>query len=123
MRDRLINLMKERISSDGYSFKLTDRCSDMAIETLADYLLAEGVIVPPMKLGQTCFEICTYRNEVEECRVSSITQKADSSFKIRVTNLPHKSVFEITSDKIGKTIFLTKSEAERALARRERDKK
>ncbi len=88
-------------------------------DIIATELIANGVIVPPMKLGQICFEICTYRNEVEECRVSSITQKANGSFKIRVTNIPHKFVFEITPDKIGKTIFLTKEEAEKALERSE----
>lgn len=118
MKDRLMKLMEEEISNGGYSFKLTDRCCDIAMETLADYLLANGVIVPPMKLGQTCFEICTYRNEVEECRVSSIIQKANGSFKIRVTNIPHKFVFEITPDKIGKTIFLTKEEAQSVLKKR-----
>ena len=84
-------------------------------EIIADHLLANGVIVPPMKLGQTCYKPVNYRNDVDECRVSSITQKADGTFKIRLTNLRGKRVFEITTDEIGKTVFLSKEEAEKAL--------
>lgn len=58
---------------------------------------------------------------INQCKVSSLTQKADGSFKIRLTNLIHKFVFEITPDKIGKTVFLTKEEAEKALAERSVD--
>lgn len=123
MRDRLIELLKNAnfdfceecvcASEDGYK-----GTPDFA-EFFADYLLAEGVIVPPAKIGQTCFEPYFYRKDMEECRVSSITQKADGSFKIRLTNLRTKGVFEITPDKIGKIIFLTQEEAEKALERRE----
>jgi hypothetical protein len=91
----------------------------MTMQHIADHLLANGVIVLPMKLGQICFKPYTYRNDVDECRVSSITQKADGTFKIRLTNLRGKWVFEITVDEIGKTVFLTKEEAEKALAERE----
>lgn len=120
MRDRLIELIKQIdfdyseecviASEDGY------KGVDFA-EFFADHLLANGVIVPPAKIGQICFEPYFYRKDMDECRVSSITQKADGSFKIRLTNLRGKGVFEITPDKIGKTVFLTRKEAERALER------
>lgn len=84
-------------------------------EFIADHLIANGVIVPPMKLGLTCFEPCEWRNEVDECRVSSITQKADGSLKIRITNLHYRSAYEITTDDIGKTVFLSREDAEKAL--------
>lgn len=69
----------------------------------------------PVKLGQICYALHPYRNEVEECRVSSLTQKADGSWKIRLTHSLYKGVFEITLDKIGKTVFLTRELAEGAL--------
>lgn len=100
-------------SEDGY------KCAPDFGEFFADHLLAKGVIVPPAKIGQICFEPYFYRKDMDECRVSSITQKADGSFKIRLTNLRGKWVFEITPDKIGKTVFLTRKEAERALERSE----
>jgi hypothetical protein len=112
MRDRLRKLIYE-------SDILCDTCGEdtnsYCAEALADYLLANGVIVPPMKLGQTCFEPCKYLNIADECRVSSITQKSDATFKIRLTNLRGKWVFEITADDIGKTVFLTREEAEAKL--------
>lgn len=105
MRDRLIELLSVDMSGSegGYA------------EEMADYLLENGVIVPPMKLGQICFSPCDWRSEVDKCRVSSITQKADGSLKIRITNLHYRGAYEITVDKIGKTVFLTKEEAEQAL--------
>ena len=113
--------MKQRLMELIDGFREMDAPSDgrgWRTEHLADHLLANGVIVLPMKLGQMCYELCSYRNDVDECRVSSITQKVDGSFKIRLTHLRSKSVFEITPDKIGKSVFLTREEAEKALAER-----
>ena len=73
----------------------------------------------PMVLGQICYAPYNYKNEVEKCRVSSLTQKADGPWKIRLTH--NHSVFEIRVDEIGKTVFLTKEEAEKALAERSRE--
>lgn len=112
MRDKLIRLLEESGMIEG-----TSRCN-----IVADELLANGVIVSPMKLGQICFEPLGWRSEVDECRVSSITQKADGTLKIRLTNLRIKSAFEITPDKIGKTVFLAKEEAEQALRKEDEGK-
>lgn len=113
MRDELIDLITVGIAR--YHIKKASSDNPDMAAIIADVMIEKGVIVPPMKLGQTCYEPCTYRNDVDECRVSSITQKADGSFKIRLTNLRGRWVFEITPDKIGKTVFLTKEEAERVL--------
>ena len=99
-RDRLIELLKK------YGIRVN-------VSTLADYLLANGVIVPPLSLNQIVW--CKSFDGINQCKVSSLTQKADGSLKIRLTNLIHKFVFEITPDKIGKTVFLTKEEAEEKL--------
>jgi hypothetical protein len=122
MRDRLTKLLGETRIGENKNIPLSCILADASIEKIADHLIENGVIVPPMRLGQTCFEPCAYRNGVDECRVSSITQKADGSFKIRLTNLRGKWVFEITPDEIGKTVFLTREEAEKALAEREEKK-
>ena len=73
----------------------------------------EQIIVPPLSLNQMVW--CESFDGINQCKVSSLTKKADGSFKIRLTNLIHKFVFEITPDKIGKTVFLTKEEAEEKL--------
>lgn len=110
MRDRLIELLNECRGIEGIGMDL--------IEKQADHLLAEGVIVPPMALGKTCYKLCAYRNDIDECRVSSITQKADGTFKIRLTDLRSRCVFEIKPNEIGKTVFLAKEEAEAAIEER-----
>ena len=106
-RDRLIRLIMKANSP---------LISLARAEELADYLLDNGVIVPPCELHQQMWQIAGF--EVEECRVSSLTLKADGSFKIRLTYLKYRSVFEITADTIGKTVFPTREEAEKALAGR-----
>ena len=121
MRDRLIELLKQiyfdqceeccACTEDGY------RCPPTLEEFFADYLLANGVIVPPCKVGQTVYRIYWNFN-IDECKVSALTQKADKSWKIRITSGIHRGVFEITPDELGKTVFLTKEEAEKTLAER-----
>ena len=125
-RERLIELLTE---AEDYWLKYVDDCAFNQValsftfeQLFADHLLSNGVIVPPMWVGQTCFEPSWLRDEIDECRVSSITQKADGSFKIRITNLHYKGVHGITVDKIGKTVFLTKEEAEKALKERSEGK-
>lgn len=68
----------------------------------------------PCKLGDKFYRV-NWNNEVEEYKVSCLTQKADGSFKIRVTRLRHGSVHDIIPKEIGETYFLTKEEAEAKL--------
>ena len=124
MRDRLIELLNfVQCKAECCSALDGGRCGDLdhldrcQIESIADHLLAEGVIVPPIGLGRTCFDVRA--KCVDECRVSSVTQKADGSLKVRITNLRYRAAYEITPDEIGKTVFLTREEAEAALAERE----
>ena len=114
-RERLVELLNEakrRIKNLDTSYPDYDEA--------VDYLLENNVVVTPMKLGQNCFNPCSYRNDVDECRVSSITQKVDGTFKIRLTNLRGKWVFEITEDEIGKRVFLSRAEAEAKLKENEK---
>lgn len=115
-RDRLIELCNKKINT--MKFNNSDHWFDFheRISEMVGYLIANGVIVPPCGLNQTLWRI-TWNNRVEQCKVSSITQKADGSLKIRITP-PSKAVFEITVDEIGKTVFLTKEEAEAELKKR-----
>lgn len=66
MRDRLIDLLKsnhkaEQLRQMGIAIgKYEDDCVEAM---LADFLLANGVIVPPCKVGQTVYKICPKCNE------------------------------------------------------------
>lgn len=92
------------------------KCADCESKSIADYLLANGVVVPPLSLNQMVW--CKSFDGINQCKVSSLTQKADGSFKIRLTHSRYRSVFEITPDRIGEDIFLTKEEAEAELKKR-----
>lgn len=121
-RERLIELIKK--SRREWLEKEYDNEMEKSVdEYVADYLMSNNVVVLPLKLGQICYEPLDYRNSIDEYRVSSLTQKADGSFKIRLTNLRGKWVFEITEDEIGKTVFLSREEAENVLKERKEKEK
>ncbi len=52
-----------------------------------------------------------YRKEPMKCKVSMLQQKADKSWKVRLT-LPYSGVFDITMDEFNKFCFFTQKEAE-----------
>lgn len=68
----------------------------------------------PCKIGDVFFSTIS-NGPADKCKVSSITIKSDETFKIRLSSGYYRSVFEVTTDDIGKTVFLTKEEAEQAL--------
>ena len=114
MRDRLIEL--QCLAYDTFSGGKT------SFEHTADVLLANGVVVPPCKVGDTVYVI--NEREVEETAVFSMKiESVDSGWvvflKARVTDYAIKSkdgyasVFKTFI--FGKTVFLTREEAERAL--------
>ena len=101
MRDRLIDILVKHWF-DG-----------MTMGECADMLLANGVIVPPCKVGDTIYFLSKYvkdwlYDEVEYIRVykdyMEIKTVADRYFE---------------EEDFGKTVFLTKEEAEKALKERE----
>lgn len=69
----------------------------------------------PCNIGKKFFRTIPWRNIVDECAVSSLTKKADKTWKIRLTSSVFRTTFEITINDIGKTVFLTRKEAEEAL--------
>ena len=106
-RERLIEILL-----DGVTF--TDQYEQHEIlqaEYMADNLLANGVIAPPVKIGQTVYDYAG-----RECTVFSIhfynegipvfaTERYGyNGIRIHTTHSFHK---------IGQTVFLTRDEAER----------
>ena len=138
MRDRLIELLcnvkcegeecfgncPHRIGQKCNKVQRLEMCSVFAI---ADHLLAEGVIVPPVKVGTTLYFLYN----------SPYADKPDLTPRIYKTE---KWYFEVdktgvvinTSDihsfnkkydyYLGETVFLTREEAEKALERSENGK-
>ena len=109
MRDRLIEILKKR----GW---LRYLITDTNIERLADILLENGVIVPPVKVGQTVYCIyCQWSNpSVSERKVRKIEFDGDCKIKDEMLCTWYEC-------EIGHTVFLTREEAEQALAERNKD--
>ena len=110
MRDRLIELIK--------AGKKEFTKSDVTyIENyLADYLLANGVIVPPCKVGDTVYRLTmslhTKRIAIKETEVERIAICSDK-VQVYCKGYAHSPTI------FGKTVFLTKEQAEQALKERE----
>lgn len=107
-RDRLIDIL-----ADSGCVADRDTFGD-----LADHLLANGVIVPPCKVGDKVYKIT--RNKVKECEVVfiGISAKEKCSYFNFVENYADGTFYKSYSmdfDVIGKTVFLTREEAERKL--------
>ena len=127
MRKRLIELLcaveckGDDRREGGCSFRQDDQCNrinklDMCmIEQIADHLLANGVIVPPCKVGDTVW--CLDKKDVSECKVSSI-EFGGGCENIVVVNLivggyvvPMERGYYFSD--FGKIVFLTEDEAMR----------
>lgn len=105
MKDKLIELIDNLQKKEHVYFPLT-------AEDITDYLLANGVIVLPFPIGTTYYRIVTKRGKVGNPYFSLI----------RTAKLNWYSVEKVLAD-LGKTVFLTKEEAEKALEKmlKERD--
>ena len=110
MRDRLSNMIQSAVGG----------CAKYWADVIADKLIAEGVIVPPCKVGQTVYVIQI--GEIYECRVNEICMSAGNNnvvvldrfingFLIRRYGAEYFNAF-------GETVFLTKDDAEAAIAER-----
>lgn len=102
MRDKLIELLRQvnfdfseecvACSEDGY------KTMPSLEEFFADYLLSNNVIILPCKIGDTVYVIGgKYRH--------GSVEKWINTGKFRFSDI----------DKLGKTVFLSKEEAEKAL--------
>jgi len=101
MRDRLIELLTDIIPKIDNPLRYV---IDEIVERIADYLIANGVIVPPCKVGDKVYQtdgVRTYTSTINKI----IYDTNSIAFDERA---------------IGKTVFLTKEEAENALKEREK---
>ena len=105
MRERLIKLIESaRYWGSGTSAEI------------ADHLLANGVIVLPCEFLKRVFVIPTIENglsDITEMKCIGFTQSFDS-YVANLTTDKNK-IYQPCFGKFGKTVFLTKEEAEQAL--------
>ena len=108
MRERLIELLKKAKAAMKKENLSCDIARNMFV---AEYLIANGVIVPPCKVGDTVYEI--------EYDLNSGWWEAhplETEVKA-VCILTENDYYPL--NRVGKDVFLTREEAERALKERE----
>jgi hypothetical protein len=130
MRDRLIRLIAEANQKSIEAKPWTPR---QAIEIITDHLLANGVIVPPCKVGDTLWVRWSlsegHKKDIYPVKVYALrfdTKKnnmrvcVEGHFKITAYGGSYTHYYNGTFawNSVGKTVFLTKEEAEKALAER-----
>ena len=115
MRDRLIELVDAFVEKvdikEWYSEELDER--------LADHLLSEGVIVPPVRVGGNMYTL--NRGRVKEWKVCFCGLNWLGALKFHIADEGFKTMLEVWDFSIGKTVFLTREEAEKALERSKND--
>ena len=108
-RDRLTGILLSReavMDANAY-----DRA-----ESLADYLLANGVIVPPIAVGGTVYTYGARR--VKEWKVHFVGRNTQGETKFHLADKGFQHMIEAWNYDIGHSIFLSREEAEKALAER-----
>ena len=120
-RERLLKILDKTIATK-------DEDTDDYIEWLADELLANGVIVPPCKVGDIVYAVkgCFYlphatwikSTDIIACEIIAIKQTKRN--KLMLLNPLIEECYGMRSANswfcfsiVGKTVFLTKEEAEK----------
>ena len=116
-RERLIELIRKGI--DEHSASTNRQAFD---RYLADHLLANGVIVPPCKVGDTVYTYGARR--VKPWKICFLGVNSSGEYKFHLADEGYKHMIEAWNYDLGKSVFLTKEEAERELkALKEREDK
>ena len=110
MRDRLIEMIKD-LPYGQYPF--SHYVPIGLIERLADGLLANGVIVPPVEPGQRLYEIVKMPKHTFISEFPMIVEPYQIIYRNIIGGYSC-----IPFEALGKTVFLTKELAEKALAER-----
>ena len=106
---------RERLTELLYHHKL----GFIKVEDLADYLIANGVIVPPCKVGDKIYR-AVY--DWEGCKTVSEWELEKLEVYVDEVGFVDDSDNWIAFDDFGKTVFLTREEAEQALRKEEEGK-
>ena len=119
-RDRLIELLKKDncpspfLCDEKCKYANLKRCYEART---ADHLIANGVIVLPCKVGDKLYILYSVTKEIEECDITGFIIQT----KHDVIQFKDGTIYTIWDKDynahFGKTLFLTREEAEKALER------
>ena len=115
MRDRLIELMKQ---ADEYTLRRLITDNKEATAAIADYLIENGVIVLPCKVGDIVYFPMETNGECEPyIDVGLVFNIAIDERLTMWISVRYESGLKYyhTSGDLGKTVFLVREEAEQAL--------
>lgn len=111
MRDRLIELINDYTEhvphEDGQTWE----------EAFADHLIANGVIVPPCKVGDVVYGFHPGNGTTILPMVAKWIETNEEGWTVAVQYVPMAPKFYLFSD-FGKTVFLTREAAKQALKER-----
>lgn len=124
-RDRLIELLTEAedicggtLDCDECKYSQSTNCNN---ELKADHLLANGVVVPPCKVGQTVYRVMSDKRikKPYQYKVIGFWYSADETCNnlhlVRYVNGVFDSSMSVPFSEFNRILFLTKEEAEQAL--------
>jgi hypothetical protein len=108
MKDRLIELLESTPADfDGRR----------NVDIIAKHLLENGVIVPPCKVGDTVYMLVTKTTTRFDFENGKMKKVVSQHTLIKETRLLKSNFFKVI-ETFGKTVFLTREEAEKALERK-----
>jgi hypothetical protein len=116
MKDKLSELIQSAVGG----------CAKYWADVIADKLISEGVIVPPVKVGDKAYHLTGIdtRRELDltdifEGKVCSISKQEDALWIF--CRYDNGLTYWYTESDIGRKLFLTREEAEKALERSENE--
>ncbi len=117
-RERLVELLDEaEIKFGCFNAFCTESATGEAKRNLLDFLLANGVIVPPVKVGDKVYVVDYTRlgDMIFKCTIEEISHFTYGTYYYLNWGLhiPRFKAFQESS--FGKTVFLTREEAEAKL--------
>ena len=111
-RERLTALLHDA-TLGASKHPLADYLKKGTEEAIADYLLANGVVVPPVALGQIVYSLEKGVSRVFNGEVYEMVARKEAVVS-RATRIGYYSTV-FTAENIGKNVFLSREEAEKAL--------
>lgn len=118
MRERLIDLLTNDLHRADNPLQFT---SDEIVERLADMLLENGVIVLPCNVGDTVYRNVNDKRVKNPCEFKVVGlwysryENCNCVHIARFKNGVFDRSLAVTFTDFGKTVFLTREEAEQAL--------
>lgn len=122
MRDRLTELARDA-SAKWYREAVEGTTEKTSSAYIADHLLTNGVVLPPVSVGQTVWVYNQtanniYRNTVICIKIAGTSKYANKISVKYINQRGETSIRKFAWSQIGKQVFLSEEEAVQALVER-----